>query len=790
MKHKRHTQLKFSSASSACPDGATEYFVVLTAGESQTLAKLGSVGALSLQGAALAALSSEGETTCRLEVLKCISSCDVTVDAAAATPLEVMLQCPREESVGEVCVDLALSATRQKSIAALAVEESNYLDENGVQERLAAAVKALVKERPNDPYNFIADFLTPGRHEIEPKALHQDTMSMQLPPVDVGFQRQVSPSILSGRTSCRTTSKSQQDPDLIRRLEKEVQQLRQHCNRQDTMLDEFHATISQLARDQPLTFTVLQYNILAHYLGDNTQPWLLYGADISDERRKLVHAKFVEKDDTGKYINKWPQYAKGILTDTEIQQVDDTQAHVFDWRVRRRRLLDDITSANCDIVSLEEMDEFEDFEEALSKDYSGIFRKRPRKSSKDGCAVFWRKSKFELAAEEGFDFVDRIDKSGKGLKDRTCILVLLRWCNEQYGRHDSRVLVVCTHLARNPEDQSQTKVRARQAAQLMKHLTDFTVQHHAGDVPVVLTGDLNAQHFGEVRGIARTVFQVCDHPCHQFLFRCADVPTGPTSVTDVRSVRIDAVMFQPSHLKILGVHVPELKHKIPDETHPSDHVPVRVQFEMKADHAKMQACARNWLECVAGQSHLLPLTDKELKGAFLFLDRDCSGGISKANLKESILELEMGLSVSPERQEDLLDCFPNLEISYEEFLSAYEVKFNSSRMGNIGDLEKAFEFFDSGKTGQVRPEDVHATFAEIVPIEFTKLEVDSLIAQVFQGQDGVDIHTFCEAMCKCNFHCSTDERPSTICQELVRRLTEMTPSSPKLYSRKAISAKF
>mmetsp|Transcript_136297 Transcript_136297/g.240911 ORF Transcript_136297/g.240911 Transcript_136297/m.240911 type:complete len:247 (-) Transcript_136297:22-762(-) len=246
-------------------------------------------------------------------------------------------------------------------------------------------------------------------------------------------------------------------------------------------------------------------------------------------------------------------------------------------------------------------------------------------------------------------------------------------------------------------------------------------------------------------------------------------------------------MFQPTHLKILGVHVPELKHKIPDETHPSDHVPVRVQFEMKADHAKMQACARNWLECVAGQSHLLPMTDNELKGAFLFLDRDCSGGISKANLKESILELDMGLSVSPERQELLLDCFPNLEISYQEFLSAYEVKFNSSRMGNIGDLEKAFEFFDSDNDGKVTAEDVHAAFNEIVPIEFTKMEIDSLIAQVFEDQkSGVDIHWFCDSLCKCNFHCSTDERPQaeSICRELTRRLNETMPSSPKLNSRR------
>ena len=58
------------------------------------------------------------------------------------------------------------------------------------------------------------------------------------------------------------------------------------------------------------------------------------------------------------------------------------------------------------------------------------------------------------------------------------------------------------------------------------------------------------------------------------------------SAAVTRKVRIDAVMFQPQHLKVLGIHVPHLDGKIPDEKHPSDHVAVRVKFEVKADHLK------------------------------------------------------------------------------------------------------------------------------------------------------------------------------------------------------------
>ena len=38
-------------------------------------------------------------------------------------------------------------------------------------------------------------------------------------------------------------------------------------------------------------FTVGQYNILAGYLGDNRQPWFLYGIDLSPERRSAITDK-------------------------------------------------------------------------------------------------------------------------------------------------------------------------------------------------------------------------------------------------------------------------------------------------------------------------------------------------------------------------------------------------------------------------------------------------------------------------------------------------------------------
>lgn len=44
----------------------------------------------------------------------------------------------------------------------------------------------------------------------------------------------------------------------------------------------------------------------------------------------------------------------------------------------------------------------------------------------------------------------------------------------------------------------------RQVTQIMATLTQFTSRYGARESPVILLGDLNARHFGEIRGIART----------------------------------------------------------------------------------------------------------------------------------------------------------------------------------------------------------------------------------------------------------------------------------------------
>uniref|UniRef100_A0A7S1SJW7 Uncharacterized protein n=1 Tax=Tetraselmis chuii TaxID=63592 RepID=A0A7S1SJW7_9CHLO len=69
---------------------------------------------------------------------------------------------------------------------------------------------------------------------------------------------------------------------------------------------------------------------------------------------------------------------------------------------------------------------------------------------------------------------------------------------------------------------------------------------------------------------------------YQMLIGWSDVPTGLTSITTERTVRIDALMYKPKHLEVVRVMPqPIVVGPIPDEHHPSDHLPICATFRVR-----------------------------------------------------------------------------------------------------------------------------------------------------------------------------------------------------------------
>eukprot|EP00929_Paragymnodinium_shiwhaense_P013896 TRINITY_DN121749_c0_g1_i1.p1 TRINITY_DN121749_c0_g1~~TRINITY_DN121749_c0_g1_i1.p1 ORF type:complete len:789 (-),score=191.34 TRINITY_DN121749_c0_g1_i1:148-2514(-) len=575
---------------------------------------------------------------------------------------------------------------------------------------------------------------------VQPGQIHdQDTVAEgPKPGVESGFLRSISRQ---------------------RELQDDVGHLRATLTEQAATIEQLRQTLSSVQKDIGRSVSVLQYNILAAYLGDNTAPWFLYGADISAEDREKIFKRYYQGE-------KWPAYADQQFSDEDMRRVEEQNKAYFAWQQRKLRLVEEVKRRDADVVSLVELDKYDFFVEHLHDVWDSAFHKRPRPSSLDGCGLFWRRSKFELVAKHTMDFVDGSDHTGAQKRDRCCLMVLLRWRSEP-----SKYLVaISTHLARNPENRAQTRIRVRQVSQLLEGLTDFTKLHGVQDMPVVLLGDLNAQHFGEIRGIARTVWQIRGKPIHKFLWNATDVQTGPTSVTNARLCRIDCVQFQSTMMEVLEVaQIPRVAkgQVIPNAEHPSDHFPVFARLRVKETFQRHQECARSWLECVAGHERVHPLGEEELRTAFEFFDRCCTNSIGRRDLEEACIDLQCALN--RDIQSLLLDCFPKNKIYYKQFVAAYEARLNHERVRYIGDLESAFAFFaaegpdptdqcralgsDAGGQMVLSAKLLEAAFRDITPVSFSDEEIQEMICRlgIHSHDQCVDLRSFCEVACRATF---------------------------------------
>ena len=503
-------------------------------------------------------------------------------------------------------------------------------------------------------------------------------------------------------------------------------ELRSRVDALTTELERAQSTLKLLAQSTPLEFSVMQYNLLAKYLGSNLEPWFLFGANLDEERRARVQAKHVEKDADGRYLNVgFEKYTAGVLTEEEQAAVRKVDEECFAWERRGPLLCSTIWKHGADVISLVECDEFEYFKKYLGpRGYDGRWRKRPRRSSPDGCAIFWRTAVFELVHEAGIDFVDGTHPTRGEIKDRCAQLVLLRSAS-----HREQLVCVCSiHLARNPEDPKMDLVRARQVAQLFRWM-DETLRASgvdgASDAAVVWCGDLNASKFQDLRGLVLSLSQIlrgaddeeaaaarraerqdarqrrsqlgriddddagdagdeslggsATHDMSSFLWDAVDVPSRATSVTEARNVRIDAIFYSGSQMRLVDAPMlPALRAPIPDARHPSDHLPVVARLRLTGDLDRAMLVARAWFNAVGGLSlgfceEMPPLTRDELDVAWTYFDWSCEGTLTLPKLRR-VASLA-GIQVSLDRIERI---FENVLAGGESSLARFSSSDRSS----------------------------------------------------------------------------------------------------------------
>lgn len=175
-----------------------------------------------------------------------------------------------------------------------------------------------------------------------------------------------------------------------------------------------------------------------------------------------------------------------------------------EWEYRRRNLLQEILYYNADVICLQEVESchYEEwFEPKLAKEgYAGIYMKRTGDKA-DGCATFFRNSRFTLVKSQLVSF----RKPGVELMDRdnVAIVVLLEpKATNRSSRHSNNLICVSnTHLLFNMK---RGDIKLAQLAWLFAEINEIARispsedgdgHHHH---PIICCGDFNSTPYSQI----------------------------------------------------------------------------------------------------------------------------------------------------------------------------------------------------------------------------------------------------------------------------------------------------
>lgn len=158
----------------------------------------------------------------------------------------------------------------------------------------------------------------------------------------------------------------------------------------------------------------------------------------------------------------------------------------LDWKTRRFRMLEEIARHNADVICLQEIDHFNFLRKSLAAlGYVGHFTPKPdspclylpNNSGPDGCAIFYKKDKFDCVKIDS-----RVLEVWKVQSNQVVLSATLR-----SKKTNKEVVVATTHLkARNGV--VMPTLRNEQGRDLMEFLSD-----QARGRPTICTGDFNAE---------------------------------------------------------------------------------------------------------------------------------------------------------------------------------------------------------------------------------------------------------------------------------------------------------
>ncbi|KAJ4764013.1 DNAse I-like superfamily protein [Rhynchospora pubera] len=146
-----------------------------------------------------------------------------------------------------------------------------------------------------------------------------------------------------------------------------------------------------------------------------------------------------------------------------------------EWESRKQLIFLEITERNPDIVCLQEVDQVQDVLDYMKeRGYDGIHKGRSG-DYKDGCATFWKKTRFRLLEDDSIDF------STFNLSNNVAQVLVLE---VQEGR---QLVVGNIHVLFSPR---RGDIKLGQIRMLLERANFLSRKW--GDIPIILAGDFNS----------------------------------------------------------------------------------------------------------------------------------------------------------------------------------------------------------------------------------------------------------------------------------------------------------
>ncbi|XP_019189938.1 PREDICTED: carbon catabolite repressor protein 4 homolog 6 isoform X2 [Ipomoea nil] len=165
--------------------------------------------------------------------------------------------------------------------------------------------------------------------------------------------------------------------------------------------------------------------------------------------------------------------------------------HILDWEWRKRSIIFELGLWSADILCLQEVDRFKDLEAELQlRGYSGIWKMRTGVAV-DGCAIFWRGSRFKLLHEDSIEFKNH------GLRDNVAQICVFELLDQRNGdasaasstssSNTNKVVICNVHVLFNPRRGEMKLGQIR----LLLDRADYFSKLWDG-APIVICGDFNS----------------------------------------------------------------------------------------------------------------------------------------------------------------------------------------------------------------------------------------------------------------------------------------------------------